>query len=128
MFNTVYNLGSFPVFCPNCKAEQPYNLVDYPKEIVCQNCKHTFHLSKQENEEILCLFSAFLANNRPEAALKLKPLCLLLQKAVSEKKGYIRLYPIKDPAEGSSFPLLAVFAAHSDKEEDYSYIGSVKAW
>ena len=124
----MYNLCSFPVTCPNCEAQQPYHLSDYPKDVLCKSCGCSFPLPEYENGEILYLFSAFLANNRPAASLKLKPLCLLLKKAAEENKPYIRLYAVKDPSENSSFPLLALFAAPRDKTEEYLYLGSVKTW
>ena len=128
MFNNLPNLGAFPIVCKNCENEQLYNLVDYPKEPICKNCGNSFEFSECENEEIQYLFSQFLALEHPDFSAKLKPLCSLLQKAINEKKPYIRFYSVKDPSEKSSFPLLAVFAAKCDKDEEYSYIGCVKSW
>ena len=128
MSDNLPNLNGFPVVCPNCKNEQDYNLVDFPKEPVCKNCGIIFPLTEHDFEEADFFFNMFLSTEYPDLTTKLKPLCLLLQKAIEEKKPYIRFYSVKDPSKSSSFPLLAVFAAERDKDEEYSYIGSVKSW
>lgn len=128
MCDYLADLGAFSVICPNCQNSQLYCLVDYPKEPVCKKCGMTFPLSETDIDNAKYYFDMFLSLERPDSTIKLKPLCLLLQKAIDEKKPFIRFYTVKDPSKDSSFPLLAVFAAERDTDESYSYIGSVKSW